>query len=80
MMHSMISQREESVFEVKMKGETPFSKMERKDKELARAENFITALRFIEKNLKHFLSKSLNFDEIYDVFAKTPLLRKLLVL
>ena len=31
-------------------------------------------------SVKHSMSKSLNFDEIYDVFAKTTLLKKLLVL
>ena len=41
-------------FEVKINGETPLVEMERKDKDLAR-ENFITALRFIEKNLEHFI-------------------------
>ena len=35
---------------------------------------------FILLNVKHSMSKSLNFDEIIDVFANAPLLRKLLVL
>ena len=34
----------------------------------------------ILSNVEQSMSKSLNFDEIIDVFANTPLLRKLLVL
>ena len=41
-------------FEVKMRERPLLAEMERKDQDLER-ENFITALRFIEENLEHFL-------------------------